>query len=98
MVGVETVQAALAVIADATERVDVVVTDYQLPDGTGADVIDALDRHRPSVPRLVTTGYMKADDPRLADVPVVPKPFTPSALKEAVARVLDTETQRAAAG
>ena len=98
VVGVETVQAALGVIADATARVDVVVTDYQLPDGTGADVIDALDRHRPSVPRLVTTGYMKADDQRLADVPVVPKPFTPSALKEAVARVLDTETQRAAAG
>ncbi|MBI3200512.1 MAG: response regulator [Myxococcales bacterium] len=95
---VETVQDAVQVMTDLARPVDALLTDYQLPDGTGAQVIDALARHRPGVPCLLTTGYMNADVERLADVPLLPKPFTPSELKARVAELMPARPARALAG
>jgi DNA-binding NarL/FixJ family response regulator len=42
-------------------EVDVVVTDLNLPDGSGLEVVRALIRHNASLPVLVMTGYADSD-------------------------------------
>ena len=50
--GAETVANARAVIAEA--RPDVLVADYSLPDGTGADIVQGLSSSRPRLCILLT--------------------------------------------
>ncbi|MDA3961514.1 MAG: response regulator [Planctomycetota bacterium] len=56
-----TVAAALAQLEQ--HEVELVLLDYQLPDGDGATVLEALVRRAPSVPIIVVTGH---GDERLA--------------------------------
>jgi CheY-like chemotaxis protein len=45
-----------AMLRAATERFDVAILDYRLPDGDGLELLDALRRQRPELPVLFLTG------------------------------------------
>ena len=78
-------QAALA--AFGSEPVDLLVTDYRMPDMNGRELIAALRVQRPGLKALVVTGCPPTDgedrewweaQPHLA------KPFSPRSLQKAV--------------
>lgn len=83
-------------VADAirlldTERPDVVVSDLDLPDGSGLDVLAALDRHGLEIPVLFVSGHLdtfRSQIPARDDVELHEKPFPLSELREAVMRHL----------
>ena len=63
---------------------DVLITDLDLPDGSGADLAEALRATRPELGIVVTTGDLYTTlDPAWVRVA---KPFTLPALEEAIAR------------
>ncbi|MBN8609103.1 MAG: response regulator [Deltaproteobacteria bacterium] len=69
------------------EDFDAVLTDLNLPDGKGVDVLQpfAADRRRPAL--IVMTGADRVAHPEGATFETLLKPFTMVALDEALARV-----------
>ena len=88
---VNTAAEALAVLADPTERVDLMLTDLTMPDRTGLEVAADARRVRPELPVLLMTGYsatlsseaLKTD----GIAGVVQKPFTPEEMLRAIHEV-----------
>jgi DNA-binding NtrC family response regulator len=76
------VDAALCTLASAS--IDLVITDYRMPDGGGEALIAWLRREQPHVAIICATGYADADVP----VPVLAKPFESRELVDLVACVL----------
>ena len=74
---------ALRLIGSLTGRLDLVVTDLNMPRVTGRELAEVLSVFRPRVPALGITGFLSAvnHDRRL---PILPKPFTPGSLLQAV--------------
>jgi CheY-like chemotaxis protein len=74
---------ALHIIGSLTGRLDLVVTDLNMPRVTGRELAEVLSVFRPGVPVLGITGFLSAvnHDRRL---PILPKPFTPGSLLQAV--------------
>jgi CheY-like chemotaxis protein len=74
---------ALRIIGSLTGRLDLVVTDLNMPRVTGRELAELLSIFRPGVPVLGITGFLSAvnHDRRL---PILPKPFTPGSLLQAV--------------
>jgi two-component system cell cycle sensor histidine kinase/response regulator CckA len=83
---------ALQVIEALTARLDLVVTDLNMPRVTGQELAEVLSIFRPELPVLGITGFLSAltHDRRL---PVLPKPFTPGSLLQAV-RLACAESER----
>ncbi len=79
----------------ADRRVDLLLTDYMLPDGTGLELAHELWRSRPELPVVVVSGYAEAADvaAMVADgrVTFLAKPFS-------VVRLLDAVRTRLAGG
>jgi signal transduction histidine kinase len=70
---------------------DMLLTDHQLPEGSGLLVIEALRKRHGAVPALLVTGNTGPDDiARLAGagVPVLHKPFRAEALLAAIEKAL----------
>lgn len=67
--------------------VDLLVTDYLMPDGNGAELVRAARILRPGLPALLVTGYADAPglDPGLARLA---KPFRQTELGDIVAQLL----------
>jgi len=67
---------------------DVVLCDLRLADGSGTEVVEDIRAVRPDISRRIifVTGDASglASDPDLADMPVLPKPFTSSDLDRAL--------------
>lgn len=89
--GVATMADALARIQK--DHVDLVLVDWQLPEGHGDALIRAIGArdvdHRPAI--LVASGHLPDDEKAELDalgVPVLPKPFGFLALRQAVAEAL----------
>jgi two-component system, cell cycle sensor histidine kinase and response regulator CckA len=74
---------ALEIIGSLTGRLDLVVTDLNMPRVTGRELAEVLSIFRPGLPVLGVTGFLSAvtHDRRL---PILPKPFTAGALLQAV--------------
>jgi DNA-binding NtrC family response regulator len=87
---VETGEAALRLIQQRPESIDVVLTDLAMPGIDGFDVVDVLTRFRPDLPVVCMSGYANqlSASRRLA-VPFVQKPFTTEALLGAVAPLIE---------
>jgi CheY-like chemotaxis protein len=82
--------AALGIVGDANQQVDLVVTDLVMPKMSGPHFVERLRELRPKVRILRVSGYPRQHHPRLADdVPFLQKPFTLEALEEAVRAALD---------
>ena len=67
---------------------DLLITDYAMPHLSGTDFLSQARELCPNVPALIITGYVDANaiGNRPADVEILPKPFTPNALDDAIMR------------
>jgi two-component system cell cycle sensor histidine kinase/response regulator CckA len=74
---------ALQIVEGLTSRLDLVITDLNMPRVTGRELAEVLSVFRPGMPVLGITGFLSAvnHDRRL---PILPKPFTPGSLLQAV--------------
>lgn len=75
------------------QRVDLVLTDLVMPQMNGKDLADQIKTLHPETKVLFTTGYNEKDIAEQgiseAEMALLPKPFTPSALAHKVREVLD---------
>ncbi len=76
----------LAALADDLQ-IDVLMTDYNMPDMNGIEVIDAAKGIRSDIKTILMTGY-SSEDHRFADseVPRLEKPFGLDALELALGK------------
>ena len=88
---------ALQTLKDHDCKVDLLISDYAMPHLSGTDFLREARGLCPNVPAIIVTGYAELD--AISDPPkgveILLKPFTPSALEAAIARVCGAE---AAAG
>ena len=83
--------AALGIVGDASQQVDLVITDLVMPKMSGPHFVERLRELRPKLRILRVSGYPRQHHPRLsADVPFLQKPFTLEALEQAVRAALDS--------
>lgn len=78
--------------------VDLVITDLNMPEVSGIQLVRYMGEHFPQIPVLVITGYPKLEDAvqvmKLGAVEYLVKPFTQEELRDAVERVLNTLAER----
>ncbi|MFL6763285.1 MAG: response regulator [Sphingomicrobium sp.] len=70
---------------------DVMISDYAMPHLSGTEFLREARGYCPGVPALIITGYAEADAirDRPDNVEILLKPFTPTKLEAALARVCD---------
>jgi PAS domain S-box-containing protein len=80
---------ALAMLKKGACKCDLLITDYAMPHLSGTELLKGARKLCPDVPALIITGYAETDaiGERPDDVEILLKPFTPSALQDALARV-----------
>jgi signal transduction histidine kinase len=82
---------AIAALSGGVE-IDLVITDVVMPEGGGKDVIDWVQRARPSARLLVISGYAEDDrvrrGMRSGEFPFLRKPFTADELRAETQRLL----------
>ncbi len=65
-------------------RVDLLVTDFAMPDMTGAELIHAVEAGWPGLPILLVSGYAEIPEGAAVGVPRLAKPFRPHQLTAAI--------------
>jgi PAS domain S-box-containing protein len=72
-------------------RVDLIISDYAMPQVSGIEVIRRARLIRPKLPSIIITGYADSSAIDLAgeDVIAVSKPFTPAQLKDAIQKAME---------
>ena len=85
----DSLRRAMQQLATAGTRLDAVITDYRLPDGTGADVRACVLSAGLEVPVVFTTGYVDSEVQELLrqGLCVLRKPFTTHELLSRLARL-----------
>src|ERR1035437_8654781 len=79
--------AALAIFEAYRDRIDLIVTDVTLPGMAGLELVARLEElHKRRFPVLFITGA--SEYPIDADRAVLPKPFSPTGLKDTVRQLL----------
>jgi CheY-like chemotaxis protein len=68
--------------------VDLVITDYAMPNMTGLQLANAIKTERPELPIIIATGFAEMEPKLDADLPRISKPFTEAALAQALARIM----------
>ena len=93
--GCQDPSAALEMFRSDPKAFDLVLTDLAMPPMTGFDVAQAILGLRPSIPVLLTSGYMRTEDRDAAVAlgirDVLPKPTTRELLGRTLRHVLDTK-------
>ncbi len=83
---------ALALFSKDPAAFDLVVTDYEMPGGSGLDMVTEMMRLRPNLPVILATGLLAPrDEGRVREAGVRElflKPYTPRELGDLVHRVL----------
>jgi two-component system, cell cycle sensor histidine kinase and response regulator CckA len=74
---------ALHIVEGLTGRLDLVITDLNMPRVTGRELAEVLSVFRPRLPVLGVTGFLSAVD-HDRRLPILPKPFTAESLLQAV--------------
>lgn len=84
------VKEALYILKDCA--IDLLITDIQMPEVDGLQLLKYANEHYPSIPKLVLTGYPSVDGARevlrSGAVDYLSKPFTKEELKSAVEKAL----------
>ena len=79
---------ALTVVGAAT-AIDLVITDHVMPGMTGLELASRIRTLRPGLPIVLASGFAELSEGELSQLARLPKPFTLSALSQAVAEALD---------
>ncbi|MHB8528696.1 MAG: response regulator, partial [Caulobacteraceae bacterium] len=90
---------AMAILASAEERIDLLFSDVAMPGGmNGVDLAREARRLRPGVRILLTSGYLgvQAEFPR-GEFPLIDKPYQRDALASKLREVLESKDRRAMA-
>jgi PAS domain S-box-containing protein len=83
--------AGLQLMAAHAASIRLVITDMVLPGMSGSRILERASVECPTAAKLVITGYMDDSGPPLpADVPMLWKPCSPSAVARAALHALDT--------
>jgi CheY-like chemotaxis protein len=83
---------ALKILEGRVCDFDLLISDYAMPQLSGTDFLRKAQRLCPDVPALIVTGYAEAEaiGDRPKGVTILQKPFTPTALESAIARLCDS--------
>ena len=73
------------------ERVDLVITDYAMPQLTGTQLAEAIRAERQNLPIILATGYAELPPGADAALPKLAKPFRQEDLAEVIADVVQTK-------
>ena len=86
----DSAEGAVECLAVGDVRVDLLLTDVVMPGGAdGVELVEHVKKRHPALRVLVMTGYAERIDTIAAmGYEVLPKPFTPRSLSEALQRVL----------
>ncbi len=86
-------QAALALAAEMTNSIDLLISDVVMPDMRGPELVQRILAARPGIRTLLISGYADNSASNRGDfsssVPFLQKPFSPEALMHKVREVLD---------
>ena len=90
------VKEALYILKDT--YIDLLITDIQMPEVDGLQLVKFADEHYPEMPKLVITGYPSVDGAleviKSGATDYLTKPFTKDELKLAVQKSLVSDTKR----
>jgi len=80
---------ALKVMKNGDCNFDLLITDYAMPHQSGTEFLREARKLCPAVPALIVTGYAETDaiGDRPANVEILLKPFTPTALEITIERI-----------
>src|SRR5690606_889691 len=72
--------------------IDLIITDLQMPGGSGLELLDYVHKNNPGLPSLIITGFPSIESAmqasRLGAQDYLTKPFTNQELKKAVSNIL----------
>jgi CheY-like chemotaxis protein len=68
--------------------VDLVITDYAMPQMTGLQLADAIKKEWPALPVIIATGFAEMAPEAGASLPRLAKPFTEAELARELERVV----------
>ena len=74
---------ALALLG-GTPGIEVVVTDFAMPDMTGVQLAGEIRARRPHMPIVLASGYLELEEVMVSDLPRLAKPFSQAMLTEAI--------------
>jgi signal transduction histidine kinase/CheY-like chemotaxis protein len=80
---------ALAALRSHANEIDILVTDYLMPDMSGAEVVREARRARPGLPVLLMTGYTNLSQGPAAELPRLSKPFRQTELAARIADLIE---------
>lgn len=90
------VKEALFILKDTF--IDLLITDIQMPEIDGLQLLKFANEHYPEIPKLVVTGYPSVEGTleviKSGAADYLTKPFTKSELKEAIDKALSQNTTR----
>jgi CheY-like chemotaxis protein len=81
---------ALEVSRHYPGRIHLLLTDLQMPNLNGLELIRFVREERPDTPAMIMSGHPFWE--MAADIPFIQKPFTPAALKERVSGIIATSS------
>ena len=70
------------------KKIDLLITDYAMPDMTGVQLADAVRSVRPGLPILLATGYADLPPGEQIDLPRLAKPYGQNQLAAQVSKLL----------
>src|SRR5215208_1818942 len=80
-------QQALEILRQQSS-VDLVLTDYAMPQMTGLQLADAIKKEWPGLPVIIATGFAEMEPETESSLPKLPKPFTETELLKELERVV----------
>jgi CheY-like chemotaxis protein len=81
---------ALSILDNASERIQLLLSDVIMPGGRGTDLARVFRQRYPGKPVLLMSGYLEPEEHGApGDVVVLEKPLAPSQLARAVRAALD---------
>jgi signal transduction histidine kinase len=87
--------AALALVENGAETVDLIVSDVVMPHMSGPEMIERLRKKRPNLKVLYISGYSNRELAKRGDLgrnaAILEKPFTPAVLLKAVRQILQRQ-------
>jgi len=80
---------ALTFSSNYSGRIDILLTDIDMPRLDGISLADFIKKQRPEILVLVMSAWLSSSDPNYEmDVTMLPKPFSPQMLLETIRKLI----------